>query len=99
MQLKVQNLTYNNGDFRSLFTSIHDVKLEEAHGNGAFEPSDEVGFGHGSATGLRAGTPGSRAKTSSIMSDKTRSDTPPKIDKRLTQIYVSFNILHLTLVK
>ena len=66
------------------------MKLEEAQGNGAFEPSDEVGFG--SVTGLRAGTPGSRAKTSSIMSDKTRSDTPPKIDKRLTQIYVSVKI-------
>ena len=68
------------------------MKLEEAQGGGVLEPSDEVGF-TGSATGLRSGTPASRAKTSSIMSDKTRSDTPPKIDKRLTQIYVS--ILHL----
>ena len=73
--------------YRSLFTSIHDVRLEEAQqGNG--EPSDEVGFA-GSATGLRSTTPASRAKTSSIMSDKSRTDTPPKIDKRLTQIYVS----------
>lgn len=72
---------------RSLFASINDVKLEETR-SGPTEPTDEVGF-HGSTTGLRSTTPASRAKTGSALSNTNRGDTPPKIDKRLTQIYVS----------
>ncbi|WAR07684.1 DYHG-like protein [Mya arenaria] len=70
---------------KSIFASINDVKLEETRA-GPIEPTDEVGF-PGSNTGLRSGTPGSRAKTSSVLSTQNRGDTPPKIDKRLTQIY------------
>ncbi|KAL4232681.1 hypothetical protein ACF0H5_007369 [Mactra antiquata] len=70
---------------KSLFTSINDVKLEETRA-GPIEPTDEIGF-QGSATGLRSTTPHSRAKTSSVLSNINRGDTPPKIDKRLTQVY------------
>ena len=49
------------------------------------EPTDEIGF---PGSGHRSTTPHSRAKTSSVQST-TRGDTPPKIDKRLTQVYVS----------
>ncbi|XP_053397319.1 dynein axonemal heavy chain 5-like isoform X6 [Mercenaria mercenaria] len=70
---------------KSIFSSINDVKLEETRA-GPMEPTDEVGF-PGSAGGLRSTTPHSRAKTSSVLSNQNRGETPPKIDKRLTQVY------------
>lgn len=72
--------------YRSIFSSISDVKLEETRA-GPVEPTDEIGF-QGSG-GLRSTTPHSRAKTSSVLSAQNRGETPPKIDKRLTQVYVS----------
>ncbi|KAJ8314952.1 hypothetical protein KUTeg_007102 [Tegillarca granosa] len=69
---------------RSIFSSIYDVRLEEANTD-LEEPTDEIGFG-GSRTQLRTG---SRQKTSSVISPGQRSQTPPKIDKRLTEIYLS----------
>ncbi|XP_060567478.1 dynein axonemal heavy chain 5-like [Ruditapes philippinarum] len=70
---------------KSIFSSINDVKLEETRA-GPIEPTDEVGF-PGSGGGLRSTTPHSRAKTSSVLSAQNRGETPPKIDKRLTQVY------------
>ncbi|OWF37572.1 Dynein heavy chain 5, axonemal [Mizuhopecten yessoensis] len=66
---------------KSLFSSIHDVRLEEA--NTLDEPTDEVGFGQ-SRTGVRTPT-GSRVRTSSALSPN--NNAPHKIDKRLTEIY------------
>jgi len=68
--------------YRSIFSSIFDVRLEQV--NDMEDPTDEVGFSH-SRAGMRTPT-GSRNRTS--MSGQ-RSNTPPKIDKRLTEIYVS----------
>ena len=77
-------LKYFTSVSRCLFASIHDVRLEETR-SGPTDPTDEIGF----MTGGRSVTPGSRAKTGSALSNPTRGETPPKIDKRLTQIYVS----------
>jgi hypothetical protein len=90
MKIDVTKLQYYNITwifFRSIFSSINDVKLEETRA-GPIEPTDEVGF-PGSGGGLRSTTPHSRAKTSSVLSAQNRGETPPKIDKRLTQVYVS----------
>jgi hypothetical protein len=70
--------------YRSLFSAINDVKLEEANAP-EDEPTDEIGFSK-SSDGHRTGT-GSRGK--SMLSPSLRSTTPPKIDKRLTEHYVS----------
>lgn len=71
--------------FRSIFSSIYDVRLEEA--NTLEEPTDEVGFAH-SRTGMRTPT-GSRVRTASALSPPN-ANTPHKIDKRLTEVYVRF---------
>lgn len=78
--------------FRSIFSAIYDVKLEEAD-TGPDEPTDEIGFAQS-----RTGTQSRGNRSTSVMSPGLRSNTPPKIDKRLTEIYVSvvyyWNILY-----
>lgn len=69
--------------FRSIFSAIYDVKLEEAD-TGADEPTDEIGFAQS-----RTGTQSRGNRSTSVLSPGLRSNTPPKIDKRLTEIYVS----------
>ena len=69
--------------FRSIFSAIYDVKLEEAD-PGMDEPTDEIGFAQS-----RTGTQSRGNRSTSVLSPGLRSNTPPKIDKRLTEIYVS----------
>lgn len=59
------------------------MKLEEAD-TGPDEPTDEIGFAQS-----RTGTQSRGNRSTSVMSPGLRSNTPPKIDKRLTEIYVS----------
>ncbi|XP_052089132.1 uncharacterized protein LOC127725852 isoform X10 [Mytilus californianus] len=70
---------------RSLFSSISDVKLEEANPPEDELPTDEIGFGK-AADGHRTSA-SSRAGGKSMLSPSLRSTTPPKIDKRLTEHY------------
>lgn len=80
----IENVSIFN---RSLFSSISDVKLEEANPPEDELPTDEIGFGKGT-DGHRTST-SSRAGGKSMLSPSLRSTTPPKIDKRLTEHYVS----------
>ncbi|XP_052708586.1 uncharacterized protein LOC128183562 isoform X10 [Crassostrea angulata] len=66
---------------KSIFSAIYDVKLEEAD-TGPDEPTDEIGFAQS-----RTGTQSRGNRSTSVMSPGLRSNTPPKIDKRLTEIY------------
>ncbi|XP_059166583.1 dynein axonemal heavy chain 8-like [Physella acuta] len=81
---------------RSIFSAISDVKLEKTH-EVDVEDSDhdtEVKDNKGTHqtrskrrnTG-RTGSPRDRDRASSTLSALTRSNTPPKIDKRLHQVY------------
>lgn len=79
----IENLVQLSFYFRSIFSAIYDVKLEEAD-TGPDEPTDEIGFAQS-----RTGTQSRGNRSTSVMSPGLRSNTPPKIDKRLTEIYVS----------
>lgn len=80
---------------RSIFMQLHDVKLEKAHEDILDDSSSDdirdVPNARYSRTpaGL---SPGDRGRTSSGMSSgmQPRSTTPPKIDKRLHQHFVSW---------
>ena len=79
---------------RSIFMQLHDVKLEKAHEHILDDSSSDdvrdVPYTRYSRTpaGL---SPGDRGRTSSGLSSgmQPRSTTPPKIDKRLHQHFVS----------
>ncbi|KAK6187606.1 hypothetical protein SNE40_005595 [Patella caerulea] len=68
---------------RSIFSQIHDVKLEKS----------SEGDGEELSSGRRPHTPGGssphdRTRTSSVISPlSNRTNTPPKIDKRLAQVH------------
>ncbi|ESO89151.1 hypothetical protein LOTGIDRAFT_229063 [Lottia gigantea] len=65
---------------RSIFSQIHDVKLEKCGDNNNDDDSDEV-LSSGRKTSPRTRTP-------SIISPlSARTNTPPKIDKRLAQVH------------
>lgn len=75
---------------------LHDVKLEKAHDSSLDDNSDEirdVPYTRSSRTPSGV-SPNDRARTNSGMSSiQPRSTTPPKIDKRLHQHFVSKNSL------
>ncbi|XP_067674368.1 uncharacterized protein [Haliotis asinina] len=67
---------------KSIFSQIHDVRLEKGQEDMVEEDGEEAYSGGGGTTGRRTPHDRSRSTTS-----PHRSNTPPKIDKRLTQIY------------
>ena len=75
--------------------AIGDVKLEKANEVEVEyeEHAEDPRFtqrGYNRTPGL-APSPHDRARTSSTLSNMTRSTTPPKIDKRLHQHFVSIS--------
>lgn len=72
---------------------IHDVKLEKKHDSGLDDSgSDDIRDGHQGRSSRTPGlSPHDRGRAPSQMSSlQPRSTTPPIIDKRLHQHFVSF---------
>ncbi|CAL1527205.1 unnamed protein product [Lymnaea stagnalis] len=78
---------------KSIFTAISDVKLEKAHERDIDDSDHDTesrsvhNTRHTRRTTGRSGSPRERDRASSTLSALTRSTTPPKIDKRLHQVY------------